>query len=296
MSRAHAPGVRGRLLAQFLRARREQLSPAEVGLRASGRRRTPGLRREEVATLAGVSIDYLVRLEQGRDTNPSPSVLVALSDALRLTPLERQHLAGLAAQTNSPDFCPGGSVADQAVAGTVLALLDRLDPSPAVVLGPYADLLAWNQAWEHLAAPMGFLDDPLPNLARFVFVRPQARVAFEDWDVAADDQVTHLRGAALRWRDDARFQSLLTELQDVPEFAVRWQAHQVGEKRRGTKALVHPDHGVLRIDYEVLRLAEETDQRLIAWLPADAATAEVFERGATVAPVSPAQLRVVGEG
>jgi hypothetical protein len=171
-----------------------------------------------------------------------------------------------------------------------------MSPStPAVVLGPYTDILAWNPAWERLAGPMGFLSDPLPNLARFVFVQPEAHAAFPDWDGAADDQVAQLRSAALRWRDDARFQSVLAELQLVPEFTSRWQAHQVTEKRRGTKELAHPELGALRIDYEVMGLAEETGQRLIAWLPADAATAAAFDQGTEAQPMSPAQLRVVGE-
>jgi transcriptional regulator with XRE-family HTH domain len=283
------------LLAQYLRARREQVSPTDVGLRPSGRRRTPGLRREELATLAGVSIDYLVRLEQGRDTNPSPAVLASLADALRLTPRERHHLVGLAAQTNNPGFCPGGIVAEQAVPSTVRALLERLEPGPAFVTGPYGDVLAWTPTWERIAAPMGFLDDALPNLARFVFAHPAARSVYADWDAAADEQASVLRGASLPWRDDAGFTALLAELEAIPAFAERWSAHHVTEKRRGTKALLHPDLGPLQIDYEVLLLGDDSGQRLYAWLPADAATAVAFQRDAAATPVSPAQLRVVGE-
>jgi transcriptional regulator with XRE-family HTH domain len=284
------------LLAQYLRARREQVSPTDVGLRPSGRRRTPGLRREELATIAGVSIDYLVRLEQGRDTNPSPAVLAALASALRLTPREHHHLVGLAAQTNNPGYCPGGIVAEQAVPATVRALLERLEPGPAFVVGPYADVLAWTPTWERIAAPMGFLDDPLPNLARYVFLYPDATSVYGDWDAAADEQASLLRGASLPWRDDSGFIALLAELEAVPAFATRWSAHQVTDKRRGTKTLVHPDLGQLQIDYEALLLGDDSGQRLYAWLPADAATAKAFDQGAAATPVSPAQLRVVGEG
>jgi transcriptional regulator with XRE-family HTH domain len=282
------------LLAQFLRARREALSPADVGLAPSARRRTPGLRREEVATLAGVSIDYLVRLEQGRDTNPSPAVLAALGDALRLTPQERHHLVSLVTLTNNASYCPGGDVAEPEVRGTVRRLLDQLDPSPAFVLGPYGDILAWNPSWHRLAEPMGLLTHAVPNLARFVFLDPAASSTFVDWAAAADDQAAALRGAAVRWRDDDRFVALVAELERVPEFASRWSAHRVVEKSVGSKALRHPDLGELHISYETLALADESGQRLVAWLPADEATTAAFA-GASRALTSPAQLRVVGE-
>src|SRR5262249_45748422 len=120
-------------LGAFLRARREQLTPAEVGLpvgAGTGRRRTPGLRREGVATLAGVSIDYLVRLEQGRDIHPSAAVLAAIATALRLSDDERAHLRRLAAISGTPGLCPAGVVAGRQVEPSVRALLDRLDPTP----------------------------------------------------------------------------------------------------------------------------------------------------------------------
>lgn len=281
-------------LAQFLRARREALTTADVGLRSSGRRRTPGLRREEVATLAGVSIDYLVRLEQGRDTNPSPAVLCALGDALQLTPRERHHLANLVIHANNPGHCPGGSVALPEVRGSVRRLLDQMEPGPAFVVGPYADLLAWNASWEQLATPMGFLDGHLPNLARFVFASPAASSTYVDWAAAADDQAAHLRGSAIRWRDDERYLELLAELDREPEFAQRWAAFVVADKQTGSKQLRHPDHGLLTIDFETLELGDDTGQRIIAWLPADEATAAAFGHAAEQ-PVSPAQLRVVGE-
>jgi hypothetical protein len=142
---------------------------------------------------------------------------------------------------------------------------------------------------------MGFLDDPLPNLARYVFLHPAAREVYVDWDAAADEQASLLRGASLPWRDDGGFTALLADLQAVPAFVERWSAHRVTEKRRGTKALVHPHLGPLLVDYEALLLGDDSGQRLYAWLPADVATAAAFDQGAAT-PVSPAQLRVVGEG
>src|SRR4051794_22095289 len=149
-------------LGSFLRARREGLSPAEVGLPDSGRRRTPGLRREEVATLAGVSIDYLVRLEQGRDSNPSASVIAALAAALRLTDEERTHLGTLAQLSNSQELCPSVLPSLTEVAPTLRTLLDRLDPTPAFLVSPINDVLAWNPAWERVAAPLGMVDGEPP--------------------------------------------------------------------------------------------------------------------------------------
>jgi transcriptional regulator with XRE-family HTH domain len=284
------------LLAQFLRARREALTPEDVGLRPAGRRRTPGLRREEVATLAGVSIDYLVRLEQGRDTNPSPPVLAALGDALRLTVAERHHLAGLVAQTNNAQYCPGGSVAEPEVGPGLRAMLERFEPSAAVVIGPYGELLAWTGTWGALVEPMGFLDGDPPNISRHTFCSPQAREVWVDWEAAADKSAGLLRAAALRWRDDERFVALIDELNEVPEFAVRWAAHPVAVKERTTQALRHPELGLLNVEIEVLLAADDSGQRFAVWLPGDSATATAFERAAGVAaPVSPARLRVVGE-
>jgi transcriptional regulator with XRE-family HTH domain len=177
-------------VAEFLRARREQLKPGDVGLPDNGRRRTPGLRREEVATLAGVSIDYLVRLEQGRDTRPSPSVIAALADALRLDDEQRRQLYTLAVVSQSAELCPAARPLARAVSPTVTALLERLDPTPAFVVGPSNDVLAWNAAWEKLVRPLGMLDGELPNLARYVFLHPSARGVYRDWEAAADEQVS----------------------------------------------------------------------------------------------------------
>src|SRR3954463_2018267 len=169
--RGHAVGVT--TVAEFLRARRDQLQPADVGLPDNGRRRTPGLRREEVATLAGVSIDYLVRLEQGRDTKPSPSVIAALADALRLDDEQRRQLYMLAMVSQSTELCPAARPLTRAVAPTVTALLEGLATTPAFVTGPANDVLAWNPPWEPLVGPLGVFDYALPNLARHVFLHPQ---------------------------------------------------------------------------------------------------------------------------
>jgi transcriptional regulator with XRE-family HTH domain len=283
-------------VAEFLRARREQLKPGDVGLPDNGRRRTPGLRREEVATLAGVSIDYLVRLEQGRDTRPSPSVIVALADALRLDDEQRSQFSKLAMMSQSAELCPAARPLNRAVAPTVTALLERLGPTPAFVAGPTNDVLAWNGAWGHLVGPLGMLGSAVPNLARYVFLHPGARTVFPDWTAAADEQVSRLRAATPRWRDDAGFAALMDELHAAPDFTERWSIFTKPEKRRGTTRIAHPDMGGLRLNYEVLLLPDEVDeQRLITWLPADDATAVILARtGEGAVPTSPAQLRVIG--
>jgi transcriptional regulator with XRE-family HTH domain len=283
-----------RELADFLRARREALHPADVGLPDTGRRRAPGLRREEVATLAGVSIDYLVRLEQGRDLHPSAGVLAALAKALRLDDDERLHLARLAAHTGQPELCPATPPLRSNVAPGVRQLLDSLDDTPAFVAGPANDLLAWNRAFQQLAGPLGMLDGAPPNLVRYVFTDPRARTVYLDWPSAADEQVRRLRAAEPRWRDDEAFQHLLGEVRPLPDFSSRWSAHAVAEKHRGVKRIRHPDVGELRVGYEVLLLPDDGEQRLITWLPADEADRTAFNTAlAGGLPVSPAKLRVV---
>jgi transcriptional regulator with XRE-family HTH domain len=283
-------------VAEFLRARRDQLQPGDVGLPDNGRRRTPGLRREEVATLAGVSIDYLVRLEQGRDTKPSPSVIAALADALLLDDDQRRQLYTLAVVSQSAELCPAARPLARAVAPTVSALLDNLGSTPAFVAGPANDVLGWNHAWDQLVRPLGVFDDVLPNLARHVFLHPQARTVYPDWMAAADEQVSRLRAAAARWGDDDDFKALMDDLRTAREFNERWSLFAATEKRRGTRRIAHPDLGPLRLNYEVLLLPDDVDeQRLITWLPADDATAAALSHvDDNAVPSSPAQLRVIG--
>jgi transcriptional regulator with XRE-family HTH domain len=264
-------------LGAFLRARRERTAPRDVGLPDSGRRRTPGLRREEVATLAGVSVDYLVRLEQGRDLHPSASVLLALADAMRMDEDERRHLFHLGVKSGNEALCPAQVAMSSEVPPTVAAVLDALDPTPAYVVGPSGDIVAWNAAWAAIATGLGLLDGtggPTPNLVRFVFSHPSARTVFPEWRVAADEQAARLRRAGAYWGHHAAVGELIDELRLDPEFEVRWNAHPVGEKRRGSKCLHHPSVGDLVFDYEVLELADDSGLQMITWLAADPETAD----------------------
>lgn len=284
-------------LGGFLRARREALTPGEVGLRSSGHRRTPGLRREEVATLAGVSVDYIVRLEQGRDRKPSPSVLAALADALLLTDDERRHLYTLASIAGSPELCPSSFPdAERQVPDTVLSLLEALDPTPAYVLSPWAEVLAANAAWRTFAAPLGLLEREHPNLAAFTFLDPRSRQAFPDWSAMADRLASDLRLADVRWGRDALMAPVIEELMTSAEFAERWARQDVAERRRGEKRLQHPSLGLLRLVDEVLLLPDGADQRLVTLLAADERSAAALAALATPSspgPTSPARLRVV---
>ena len=249
-----------------------------------------------MATLAGVSIDYLIRLEQGRDTRPSPSVIAALADALRLDDDQRRQLYTLAMVSQSAELCPAARPLASAVAPTVVAILEGLGKTPAFVVGPANDVLAWNDAWERLVRPLGLLDGTAPNLARHVFLHPSARTVYPDWDAAADQQISRLRAASARWGEDDQFAALMDELRTSPDFIERWSIVATTEKRRGATRIVHPDIGRLHLNYEVLLLADDIDeQRLITWLPADDATALALARtGDEAVPSSPAQLHVIG--
>jgi transcriptional regulator with XRE-family HTH domain len=249
------------------------VTPEAVGLPLFGRRRTPGLRREELATLAGVSIDYLVRLEQGRDTNPSAAVVMAFADALRLSVEEKRHFVMLALKTNGAAFeelYPTSDTLSNEVRPTLRTLLDRVNPTPAFVAGRLSDVLAWNESWRTLVTPLGILDEEQPNLARYVFLNPAARRVMSDWAAAADSQTSVLRAAHPRWASDQQFVALIDELRTVPEFAKRWDTHTISLRRSRLTRLVHPDAGQLVLTLE--SLTSEDDQHLETWLAYDETT------------------------
>ncbi|HEY3144204.1 MAG TPA: helix-turn-helix domain-containing protein [Acidimicrobiales bacterium] len=281
--------------ASFLRSRRERIRPEDVGLPAAGRRRTPGLRREELAALAGISVDYVVRLEQGRETNPSVSVLAALARTLQLNEDEGKHLKGLAAAASCGPLCPAAP-ATSAVDDRTLALLEQMNGSPAFVLNHLTDVLAWNGAYERLMAATGLFD--MENLIRHTFLVPCARRLYPDWEAIAREQVGNLRAASGRWQSDTAIPGLVGELSvGGDDFARLWAEHDVGEKRSGTKELRHPVVGELRVDFTALVLPEG-EARLVVYLPADEASAAALERLDAPEPEEaglPRRLRVVGE-
>ncbi|MFC7218982.1 helix-turn-helix domain-containing protein [Streptomyces polyrhachis] len=263
-------------LGLFLRNRREAVTPAEVGLPAGPRRRTPGLRRSELATLAGVSSEYLTRLEQGRDRHPSAAVLGALADILRLTPAERVHLHILTKGAGGGPCTSRGSV--RTVRPTVRALLERLEPSPAVLVNGFGDLLAWTEGYERLARPLGLLDGEAPNVVRYVLADPRARDAYPDWERVADAQVVALKQGPLRHSPEG--QALIHELTLTAgaEFTGRLERLAGLLPGRGVQRIVHPEAGELRLAYEMLDLPVDDAQRLVVHLPADPATAAALDR------------------
>lgn len=277
-------------LGAFLRACREGVTPAEVGLPSGGRRRTPGLRRSELATLAGISVEYLTRLEQGRDRHPSAPVLATLATTLRLDVEERIRLELLAKSADGGLLCAAAPPPNREVRPTVRALLDRLEPTPAVLLNRLGDVLAHTSGYERLAAPLGLLDAELPNLVRYVFTDARARRVYPDWERIADAQVAALQ---LEYsRDDphtAEFLDELTITAGTP-FSERLASVTTLPSRIGTERLIHPEAGELRLATETLQLSYADDQRLLVHLPADEATARALDR---LGGLRPGALRAV---
>jgi transcriptional regulator with XRE-family HTH domain len=265
-------------LGAFLRSRREATRPSDVGLPDGGRRRTPGLRRAELATLAGVSVDYLIRLEQGRDRHPSPQILIALADALHLSGTDRNHLHELATagqgigltRTRRPRTAA-------AVRPAIAAMLDALDPHPGYVVNHRGDLLAWNECFDRLARPLGMLDGAPPNLARYVLTDERARTALLDWAAVADEQVAMLHA---RRGGDCGIEGFAADLRAAAgaEFAQRWERRAVPDTHPRTLGVVHPAVGTLRLGPEPLKLADRDQQWLTVLVPADEVSAEGLAR------------------
>ncbi|MGI5425062.1 helix-turn-helix domain-containing protein [Streptomyces sp. CA-179760] len=280
-------------LGTYLRTWREAVSPAEAGLPTGPRRRTPGLRRAELATLADISVEYLTRLEQGRDRNPSAQVLGALADALQLSLSDRMLLRRLTKEADGGDplVCAAAPSLGYSVRPTVRSVLDRLEPTPALVVNWIGDILAHTAGYERLAGPLGLLDDERPNLLRYLFTDERARDAYRDWDRVADDLVARLRhGAPLRDPYVAELADELTVTAGA-DFADRFADLAVAPRRTGSQQIEHPEAGSLRLVHETLVLPEE-GLRVIVQLPADDATAAALDR---LDGRRPGALRAVGE-
>ncbi|MFI6981199.1 helix-turn-helix transcriptional regulator [Embleya sp. NPDC050154] len=266
-------------LGDFLRACRARVGPEDVGLPVFGRkRRVAGLRREEVAQLAGVSVDYYVRLEQGRGQHVSDAVLDAIGRALRLDPTEYQHMWDLARPTRTS----ARQVAPSTARPGVQVLLDRID-APAFVLGRCMDVSAWNAAAD---AVMG-LSAMAPherNMARHTFLSADAARFYPDWERVAADTVAFLRLDAARHSPDTRMAALVEELSaGNPRFRPLWDAHQVAEKTHGTKRLRPADGSVLDTAYETLSFPGDPDLLLVVYTTAPRVRTAPAELSATAA-------------
>jgi len=296
--------VRGEIR-EFLSTRRARISPEQAGLPVYGgdRRRVSGLRREEVAVLAGISIEYYTKLERGNAAGVSEGVIEGIAHALQLDEAEREHLLDLihTASTTRP---PRRAPARQRVRPTVQRVLDSMSGTPTFVLNERLDILAANALGLALYAPI--LADPVkpPNNARFTFLDPQATEFFRDWDKIANDIVALLHAEAGRDPYDRQLSDLIGELSTRnEEFRVRWAAHDVRIHTTGVKRLHHPIVGDLDLPYESFPLAADPGQSLLTYtaepgspsqdalnlLASWAATTDDSEQAATTNDPEPAE-------
>jgi transcriptional regulator with XRE-family HTH domain len=256
--------VQASTLADFLRAKRETLDPATVGLPGGGRRRTPGLRREEVAMLAGVSVTWYTWLEQGRDISVSRQVLGGIASALRLDDEERRYL-----------FTLGGAVAPMPTAvrprldDMLRRLVDALDPRPAYVVTAWWDLLTYNRAYGVLAGDLDRVPQAEQNILWLMFTSPEMRRLFLDWDDEAARLVGQFRSHLAAFPEDPRGQELLQSLlAHDAGFARLWEANRVAGFSTARKSLQHRTAGRLELDFMKLE-SPDRNQHLIVFLPGD---------------------------
>ncbi|WNN92117.1 helix-turn-helix transcriptional regulator [Gloeocapsopsis dulcis] len=253
---------RQQALADFLRSRRARLSPEEVGLPSGGRRRTPGLRREEVAQLADVGTAWYTWLEQGRDINVSEAVLDRIADALRLTMDERLHLLMLA-QRQFPTPPP---LAAEAISPILQHLLDNQEASPAYITGRYCNILAWNQIAAAVFSDFSALSVEERNMLWLVFTKAEYRQLFVDWERFAQDLLAMFRYFSVRYVDDSWYKQYITALIRVsPEFEQWWQRHDVRTTFEQKRELAHPVVGRLVLNVTTLHVNGDPDLKLCVY-------------------------------
>ena len=267
-------------LADFLRARRARLSPRQAGLPEVGPRRTPGLRRQEVAQLAGMSVDYYIRLEQGRGPHPSRQVLSALARALMLTVDERDYLFRVAGESPPPVAGPSREITPG-----IRYLLDSMPQTPAYVVDAAYNVLAWNRLATHFIGDLSGYQDR--NMIRWTFRRGPDDVMWTDEHVVRFTRATvaDLRAAYARYPGDIAIETLVTEMLALsPRFAQMWAEHEVEVRGPMLKHVSHPRVGPLEFECQVLQITD-TGQRLIAYCAAPgSATEAAFRRLASGAP------------
>ncbi|MEU4132411.1 helix-turn-helix transcriptional regulator [Streptomyces wuyuanensis] len=252
-------------LSEFLRSRRARLKPADVGLPDFGRhRRVPGLRREELAQLAGVSVAYYTRLEQGNGQNVSTEVLDSIARALRLSDTERDHLTHLAKPNQKKKRRAARPV--RKLRPQLQLLIDAMDAVPAMYVGRRMDVLGWNRMASALFGDFAARPPEERNVARMVFLDPAARELYLDWECKAVEVVSTLRLYAGCYPDDRELSSLVGELSvKSDDFRTLWAAHTVQEKGHGTKRLHHRLVGGMTLSYETLRVPDDHDVSLVTY-------------------------------
>ena len=250
--------------ADFLRKRRAGLQPEDVGLANGGRRRTPGLRREEVALLAGVGTTWYTWLEQGRDVRASLEVLEALARALRLTPAERAHLILLGRGEEPPPV----ELPPERVSPALRRLIENLGPNPAFILGRRWDYLAWNPATAALFGDLGSLPRAARNHVWLTFMDPARRELFTDWERTYPLMVAKFRADSARHLGEPAFEELIQALRrSSPEFCKAWGRHEVASGGGGRKELRHPEVGPLAFEHAVFHPNDAAELRLILYSP-----------------------------
>jgi hypothetical protein len=260
-------------VAEFLTSRRAKVTPEQAGLPSYGKRRVPGLRREEVASLAGVSVEYYKRLERGNLSGVSDMVLEALARALQLDDAERAHLFDLA-RAAGPGAPRRRLPVQRRVRPVVQRMLDQMG-TPASVRNARGDYLAANQLGRALYAPLFESREQPANSARFTFLDPAAVDFFPDWDRVAGDVVAHLRSEAGRTPYDRDLSDLVGELSTrSDEFRTRWAAHNVRFHRTGTKRIHHPVVGDLELNYESMELSADSGLTLNVYTAAAGSTSQ----------------------
>ena len=252
-----------RALGQLLRSRRERLVPGDVGLPAGSRRRTPGLRREEVAQLANLSTTYYTFLEQGRPVRPSPQVLEALAAALRMSPAERDYLETLA---HGPPGAAADQPAPEQLDPRVIDLVRRLDPYPTYVKGRRWDVLAANDAARELFTDWDALPSRDRNLVSWMFTSERAREVYMEWETEARAMLARFRLAAARRPQDPDFLALIARLRRESEHVRQWwPAHDVLPIGPGSKKLPHQRLGPRDYTHVVLQVADNPEQTLVTF-------------------------------
>ena len=273
MGAAPPPSARHAELTDFLRTRRAQVTPEQVGLEANGRRRTPGLRREEVAQLAGVGLSWYTWLEQGRDIHPSAQVLDAIARVLALDAAERAHLFHLA-RVELP--LPEGDYPRQA-SPELRAIVAGLVPHPAFVTGPRADLLAWNRPAVAVFTDFGAMPPEGRNLLRWLFADPARDHTAATWEDTAKHTLARFRAQHARRPDDPSFAALIEELSAAsPEFRAWWPRHEVVAEQAGTKTIEGHALGTLRLHHLQSMPTSDPELRLTMYVPADAETRRIL--------------------
>lgn len=260
-------------LAEFLRFRRERLTPEDVGLPRGGRRRTPGLRREEVATLSGVSTTWYTWLEQAREVTPSPQVLDALARTLQLSPAEREYLHTLAGQPAAPVADRGG------VHPSMRAFVDSLDPNPAYIANETWDVLVYNRAQAALITDYDRRPVEERNVIWLMFNDAELRRRVVDWEADARSMIAKFRATAAEQAANPRLRALTDDLlARSAEFRAWWPGHDVRGHEPARKRILHPEVGLVELEYVKLECVGRPGQLLTAHLPVDETSAKALRR------------------